>query len=821
MEAKGLSTQLQKVMQEAEEAEAAAGQEQASLLREELGGMKPLALKKRAKEVGVEGSKLDEADDADDVKATLIELIVGKVRGEAAESGSEAAEGGGDKSEDGDADGGDSGGEGGSEENMEVEQQPAAAAPETVDLSWLELLPPKHLKPLCKEKKLPTHGNSEALAERLRANGGLSVAQLKGLCETAGVTKQGIKAQVAQRIGDQLRSKAAAKKEKSAAKAAKASEDGGEESEGGGEAAEGGGGLGASASEKAPPVEKQEEEAPPRQQTLLAAANHLLGHYFNVPYPLPGAAPLHVPQYAALPADDPPPSEHRSAHGVPRPNHGLANAVRKAALVRPIAKAYASGYVGTSLERSDFALGDDQLLALEVAALFSAAGRESELSYSEDAVRHSAYKKVSCDAFAAYAESIQLPHRGPALQALRGMFASRSAMTRVLEVAHDLDLFRCCTAGQMRPKLESIQGELQTSSVNALPADRLLFQRAVDAIRATGDRLLSLPPASREEMQDRQPGTFCSCSLGEEAPEACMRAALLLPPPAPTLAKSAFLRTYNEPNTKPRMHFQLEMAVYGLITWHARRAGLKASEADTFFNQIRTNALSAALDEDNASELLQPRLLMLIAVRLWTSTGTLGSREFCSLLNEALRNDDADAIVHAVAITHALNAFCVTGRSIGSPVRWPPKHVTYRGTAMPRTFKEFFTVGKKYRAPMFVATSFREDVAVEHFLMRLPPPTEDQTPPIQEPTLWRFHLNSNLPERERCKQANFIDRTDGTVGDEHEFLFSPYSVFTVRAVSWHAEPLVNEYVTRSHVIDVDVASDNKREPNDLPLAPWC
>ena len=177
-------------------------------------------------------------------------------------------------------------------------------------------------------------------------------------------------------------------------------------------------------------------------------------------------------------------------------------------------------------------------------------------------------------------------------------------MTKVLEVAHDLDLFRCCTAGQMRPKLESIQGELQTSSVNALPADRLLFQQAVDAIRATGDRLLSLPPASREEMQDRQSGTFCSCSLGEEAPEACMRAALLLPPPARTLATSAFLDTYNAPNTKPRLHFQLETAVHGLITWHAGRAGLSASEADAFYSQIRTNALAAAMGEDSAAELL-------------------------------------------------------------------------------------------------------------------------------------------------------------------------------------------------------------------------
>ena len=38
-----------------------------------LGEMKPSALKKHAKEVGVEESKLDEADDADDVKAKLLE----------------------------------------------------------------------------------------------------------------------------------------------------------------------------------------------------------------------------------------------------------------------------------------------------------------------------------------------------------------------------------------------------------------------------------------------------------------------------------------------------------------------------------------------------------------------------------------------------------------------------------------------------------------------------------------------------------------------------------------------------------------------------
>ena len=44
--------------------------------------MKPSALKKRAKEAGVEEEKLEEADDTDDVKGTLVELIVEKARDE-------------------------------------------------------------------------------------------------------------------------------------------------------------------------------------------------------------------------------------------------------------------------------------------------------------------------------------------------------------------------------------------------------------------------------------------------------------------------------------------------------------------------------------------------------------------------------------------------------------------------------------------------------------------------------------------------------------------------------------------------------------------
>ena len=50
---------------------------------------------------------------------------------------------------------------------------------------------------------------------------------------------------------------------------------------------------------------------------------------------------------------------------------------------------------------------------------------------------------------------------------------------------------------------------------------------------------------------------------------------------------------------------------------------------------------------------------------------------------------------------------------------------------------------------------------------------------------------------------------------EGEYLFAPFSVFTIRKVKWNDDPL------ESHSITVTAAVDNALEPDDLPLSPWC
>ena len=235
---------------------------------------------------------------------------------------------------------------------------------------------------------------------------------------------------------------------------------------------------------------------------------------------------------------------------------------------------------------------------------------------------------------------------------------------------------------------------------------------------------------------------------------------------------------------------------------------------------------------------------------LWTSHSTFDgmdehSKEFCSLLNRAIREDQERLAQPTAVLSRGLNAMCVAGRT-GAAIRFPPgpsgatdpryQHdgpvgETYRGGGFDDAHRAFFEVGKSYRTPGFVATSFQQSKAMEFF--RAAVAWGDA-----KPILWVVRVD---PEGEhdvskRCKHVNFvthslIDLAPGASAEE-EYLFTAYSIFTVRKVEWDVEvdPVRHDV---GHRIELDAASDNSVEAHGgegrwatppgserLPLAPW-
>ena len=70
-----------------------------------------------------------------------------------------------------------------------------------------------------------------------------------------------------------------------------------------------------------------------------------------------------------------------------------------------------------------------------------------------------------------------------------------------------------------------------------------------------------------------------------------------------------------------------------------------------------------------------------------------------------------------------------------------------------------------------------------------------------------------------CRQASVVNSTN--VPGESEYLFMPYTAFTVKRVEWSATAAEFEDGGKPHVIVLQPAVDSEREPEDLPLAPWC
>jgi len=234
-----------------------------------------------------------------------------------------------------------------------------------------------------------------------------------------------------------------------------------------------------------------------------------------------------------------------------------------------------------------------------------------------------------------------------------------------------------------------------------------------------------------------------------------------------------------------------------VIEAHCHRNKVESSVGMEGFKQLQKEAF----DPKTVHELLEE--VPGACQRLWTSAVQINGKEFCSILNEAIRVDDSECMAAVATLARGINLLCASTRKDPVKVSWPSDYLLYRGGGLPDDKTSFFQPGKVFRVPMYLATSLNKDVA-EKFCRRA---MTDGFPPV----LWILHLNNKYG----CYHVNFVDRTN--VPGESEFLFVAYSVFTVMSV----EKIPNPTWMNPIVIHLDVAVDNMLFENQkLPLSPW-
>lgn len=277
-----------------------------------------------------------------------------------------------------------------------------------------------------------------------------------------------------------------------------------------------------------------------------------------------------------------------------------------------------------------------------------------------------------------------------------------------------------------------------------------------------------------------------------------------------TLANSNYKRFYNGALPSAFQH-ELLGAVHNMLKIYAARINptvdphALATGVHEFMEKIQDEAFrnNEALQKDVDA----------VAEYLWTSGKThaaVNNQELCSVLNAVIRDDLADEVQAAAMIFRSINSRRVNRDSGGARLdvqSYPANGETWRGGGFRRQHRAFFRKikGKKYRVPGFLATSDSRTVA-SGFAFKA-----DKTHPC---AMWRILFDKrgkDHPEH-RVQHMTFVSKT--LIKGENEYLFAPYSVFTLSSIQW------SDDVRKPHEFTVRAARDNKNEDENLPLAPW-
>jgi hypothetical protein len=263
-----------------------------------------------------------------------------------------------------------------------------------------------------------------------------------------------------------------------------------------------------------------------------------------------------------------------------------------------------------------------------------------------------------------------------------------------------------------------------------------------------------------------------------------------------TFASSNFKRVYDQ-TPLPTGPIQLGGAITELLRQYCEAEALEwSSVGQQFLGALQAEAMQ------ESSELASADLIPVAAQRMWTSALTLAGREFCFIMNYAGRQDTPQFVEPLAVLCRAINKNCVTERGPAATATvhtHPADNVCFCGGGFHDDHRGFFRSGQKFRQPAFLATSFSKSVAEGFIRMR----------GGDDCVLWTIRID---PAR-KCKHVNLVTKTN--VEGEQEYLFAPYSAFTVVSVRWNAGS-----VGQPHQIELLAAVDNKEEPGDLPLAPW-
>ena len=201
--------------------------------------------------------------------------------------------------------------------------------------------------------------------------------------------------------------------------------------------------------------------------------------------------------------------------GVERPNHGLANAVRKAVMIAPVSNAYCSAH---GIQEIDL----PQIETMQAAMLFEVSGRQSDIGFKDHRASYNRYKKASCTAFKEYASLQKMSGMDACAEALEHMYmnSTHPHVRDIFEIVHDLDLIRCIDESSITSKIDAssdVKGLGQ-----AITKGMLLVSEK--AIQATGDRLMYSPSGGTLCMS-RDKYLFPKCSTDAAA---CLQAVLII-----------------------------------------------------------------------------------------------------------------------------------------------------------------------------------------------------------------------------------------------------------------------------------------------------